>query len=316
MLSGARGRDVTLKLPSEIVAEQFLPTVRAMLARALVEREFTQQAVADRLGVTQAQVSRYVSGDSLVEERFAADERTRATVELIADGFASGRMDDYEALAELLGLVREFEDRGPICAAHEEAMPSLAGLGCDLCVRGADDRLETERDVLSNVRRAVRTLRSEPAMIPLIPKVGTNVGMSLPDPAGPTDVAAVPGRVHTIRGRLHVPSNPEFGGSENVATAVLASTAVEDGVRGALNIATADAFLAAAREAGFDPLEFDASYENRQERLEARFQERDGVPRICYHRGALGVVPVTYIFGESAAAAAELATGLAEAAAA
>lgn len=119
-----------LRLPSGVVAERFLPTARAVLATALADRGFAQDEVADRLGVAQAQVSRYVGGDVPVTDRFADDERTRATVERIADGFASGGMDDYEALAELLGLIRAFEDRGPICAAHEEAMPALEGMGC------------------------------------------------------------------------------------------------------------------------------------------------------------------------------------------
>lgn len=306
---------MTLRLPSEIVVEQFLPTARAMLATALVKREFTQQEVASRLGVTQAQVSRYVGDDVPVKERFAKDDRMRATVERIADGFAAGKMDDYEALTELLALVREFEDRGPICTAHEEAMPALEGLGCDLCVRGTDAQLESERTVLSNVRRAVRAIKAEPAFVPLVPNVGTNLGMTLLNPVNVTDVAAVPGRIHVMRGRVHVPSNPEFGASENVATTLLAATAVESEVRGALNLATNRPFLDEARAAGFEPLEFDPSYENRRERLETRFRERDAVPRICYHQGDFGVEPITYILGESAVATAELATDLARAAA-
>ncbi|WP_049947444.1 thiamine-phosphate synthase family protein [Candidatus Halobonum tyrrellensis] len=303
-----------LRLPSEIVVEQFLPTVRAMLASALVERGFTQREVADRLGVTQAQVSRYVGGETPLAERFAEDDRTRETVERVADGFASGGMDDYEALAELFELVREFEDRGPICAAHEEAMPALAGLGCDLCVRGPDAELEAERAVLANVRRAVRAVERDPAFVPLVPNVGTNLGMALPDPADATDVAAVPGRVHAMRGRVHVPSNPEFGASEHVAAALLAATAVDAGVRGALNLATEDALLDAARDAGVDPLRFDPAYENRRGRLERRFRERGGVPRVCYHEGAFGTEPVAYVFGASAVDAVELAADLAAAA--
>jgi predicted transcriptional regulator len=91
-----------LRFPSEIVVERFLPTVRAMLATALDDRGLTQEEIAEHLGVSQAAVSQYVRGDVTVEERFAGDERLRDAVARIADGFAAGSMDGYEALGELL----------------------------------------------------------------------------------------------------------------------------------------------------------------------------------------------------------------------
>jgi predicted fused transcriptional regulator/phosphomethylpyrimidine kinase/predicted transcriptional regulator len=298
---------VTLRLPSEIVVDRFLPTARAMLAVALDERGFAQREIADRLGVSQAAVSGYLSGDRPVEERFADHERMEATVERIADGFAEGTMDDYEALAELLGLVRAFEDRGPICAVHEEEMPALEGLGCDLCVRGEDEVLRDERDVLGNVRRAVRRFENAPGVVEHVPNVGTNVAMALPDAADPTDVAAVPGRIHAMRGRVNVPGNPEFGASRNVATTLLAATTADRSVRGAVNLATSEALLDGARAAGVDPVVFDASYEDRDERLRALFADHGGVPRVVYHEGAFGIEPIAYVFGETAVEAVDAA---------
>lgn len=301
-----------LRLPSEIVVERFLPTARAMLAAELDDRGLTQQAIADHLGVTQAAVSGYVSGDASVEERFREDERMQATVEHVADGLAEGTMDGYDVLAELLSLVAAFEDRGPICAVHEEEMPALRGLGCDLCVRGPDADVTAERAALAAVRKAARLLADAPGMAAHVPNVGTNVATALPDAADPTDVAAVPGRVHAMRGRVNVPANPEFGASHNVAGAVLAAMAVDSGVRGALNLATSDALLDAARETGAEPVEFDPDYEDRREHLVARFRDHGGVPRVAFHRGAFGVEPVTYVFGETAVEAAEFAVEVVE----
>ena len=305
---------MSLRLPSEIVVEQFLPTARAMLAAELHEHDLTQQEIADSLGVTQAAVSKYVGGETPLNERFSEDTRMRETMAAIADGLATGEMDQYEALAELLELVREFEDRGPICEAHEEAMPALRGLGCDLCVRGPDEAVLAEREALATVREATRTLQAEPVIVEHVPNVGTNVGTALPDAVDETDVAAVPGRIHAMRGGLNVPANPEFGASQHVAETVLAARSVDPDAGGALNLATSDALLSAAREAGIDPLEFDADYEDRGERLRERFAERGAVPRVIYHRGAFGVEPITYVFGGTAAEAAALAADLAGAA--
>ncbi|WP_302082486.1 thiamine-phosphate synthase family protein [Salinibaculum rarum] len=304
---------MTLRFPSEIVVERFLPTVRVVLAAELDDRGLTQQEIADHLGVSQAAVSQYVSGDTAVEERFVEDERLQTTVETIADGFVSGSMDGYEALGELLALIREFEDRGPICAVHEEEMPALEGIGCDLCVRGSDDAVAAERAALAAVRRASRRLANARGIAAHIPNVGTNVGTAVPGATDETDVAAVPGRLQTVGSRVIVPADSEFGASQRVAETILAAMSTDPDVRGALNLATSDGLLVAAREQGYDPLQFEAGYENRGRRLRERFDERGEVPRVIYHEGTFGIPPVTYVFGETATEAAERAIELLEA---
>lgn len=301
-----------LRLPDEIVVEDVLPTIRAKLARELAERDITQQQIANHLGVTQAAVSKYVAGETVSVPLIAEDPRTEDTVMRIADGFASEEMDGYDALAELLELVRTFEDRGPICELHESAMPSLLGLGCDLCIRGEDMDLMTERDVLTSVRRAARILSTIRGIPEYIPNVGTNVGEALPDAQDETDIAAIPGRIYTIQGRVEVPANPEFGSSRHVATVVLAAMTIDPDYRGALNLGTHDDVLTAARKSGIEPVEFDAGYEDRRQRLEERFLERGAVPKLLYHRGAFGIEPITYVLGETAKAAADRAATIVE----
>ena len=299
---------MTLQLPSEIVVERFLPTLRSMLAVELNEKGLAQQEIATRLGISQAAVSKYLSGKQTGEPRFADDERMVETVEFIAEGFVNGTLDDYEALSEILDLIRAFEDRGPICAVHEAEMPALEGMGCDLCVRGQDRRLQAERDVLGDVRHAVRIFSNTPAVVDHIPNVGSNIGMALPEADSEIDIAAVPGRVHAMRGRVNVPSNPEFGASQNVATTLLAVMSVDPSIQGAVNLATSEELLAAASDQGLDAVAFDASYENRSERIRSLLDDRGSVPPILYHEGAFGIEPIAYVFGDSAVDAVETAT--------
>jgi predicted fused transcriptional regulator/phosphomethylpyrimidine kinase/predicted transcriptional regulator len=302
---------MSLRLPEEIVVERFLPTARTMLARELSDQGFTQQEIASFLGVTQAAVSNYLSAEAILEQQFTEDKRMQQTIKRIASDWAAGDLDEYGALAALLNLVETFEDRGPICAVHEEEMPALEGLGCDLCVRGDDDALDAERAVLRSVRRAARRLSGEPAVAPHVPNVGTNIAMALSQPADETDVAAIPGRLHAMRGQIRVPSKPEFGASRHVAGTLLIANERDATVRGALNLATTPALLAAARRRDVEPIEFDADYENRDAELRAVFTE--GVPRVAYHKGAFGIEPVCYVFGENAEDAASFAVTLARA---
>jgi predicted fused transcriptional regulator/phosphomethylpyrimidine kinase/predicted transcriptional regulator len=283
-----------------------------MLAVELDDRGLTQEDVAGHLGVSQAAVSQYVSGDPPLEDRFADDQRLQTTVETIADGFADGSMDGYEALGELLAVVREFEDRGPICAVHEEEMPALQGLGCDLCVRGTDETVSAERAALTAVRRASRRLANVPGIAAHVPNVGTNVGTAIPGASDETDVAAVPGRLQTVGSRVIVPADPEFGASKRVAETILAAMTADPDLRGALNLSTTDALLAAAREHDHDPLQFEAGYEDRGDRLRGRFEDRGEVPRVVYHEGTFGIPPVTYVFGETATEAVDQALALVE----
>lgn len=303
---------MALRLPEEIVAEEFVPTVRAMLAVELAERGLTQQSIADRLGITQAAVSNHLDGQVAVAEVVAEHPETVATVERIAEGFATDDLSEVDALAELVALVETLEDRGPICELHESAMPSLSGLGCDLCVRGPDESRAAERAALADVRRAARRLAATPSMAALVPKVGTNLATAVPGATDATEVAAIPGRLIRMRGRIEVPAEPEFGASEHVAGTVLAAMSVEPEVRGAVNLALEEDLLAAARDRGIEPLEFDAAYENRTERLRAQFAERGSVPAVCYHRGAFGIEPICYVLGETAGAAVDLAIDLAD----
>jgi hypothetical protein len=52
-----------MKTPCEIIVWSVVPIIRKELAKSLIENhDLIQRAVADKLGITEAAVSRYVSG--------------------------------------------------------------------------------------------------------------------------------------------------------------------------------------------------------------------------------------------------------------
>lgn len=296
-----------MRFPEEVVAERFVPTARHMLARALEQRGLSQTAIAERMGVSQSAVSKHLGGRFAVEPRFAADARLKDAVARVADGLAAGTMGPMEALAEFQRVVHAFEDRGPICAVHEEVMPELHGLGCDVCVRVRGSApVETER-VLASVREAARLLGATPAFVALVPHVGANVAMALPGAKDPLDVAALPGGLVESRGRVRAPTAPEFGVSKTLAEVLLAALDA-GGARAALNVRSDARFLDAARAAGFTVAEMPGAEERDVEALRRRLAA--GVPDVLFHKGDFGIEPIAYVFGADAAAVARRVAGL------
>lgn len=282
------------------MAERFVPTVRHMLARALEERGLSQTAIAERMGVSQSAVSKHLVGRFAVEPRFASDPRLQDAVARVAEGLAGGTMGPMEALAEFEVVVRAFEDRGPICLVHEEVMPELAGLGCDVCVRiRGSAPVETER-VLASVREAARLLAASPAFVALVPHVGANVAMALPGAKDPFDVAALPGGLVESRGRVRAPSAPEFGVSKTLAEVLLAAGEV-GAARAAVNVRPDARFLEAARRAGLAVVEMPGACERDLEALRRRLAAETPFPDVLWHKGDFGIEPIAYVFGADAA---------------
>ncbi|WP_280588396.1 thiamine-phosphate synthase family protein, partial [Halorubrum sp. Boch-26] len=246
-----------MKFIEEVVVDEFLPTVRSMLAEDLRERGFTQREVADALGISQSAVSKYAHGDVARHERIVADERVRDLVERVGEGLAAGDLSPVAALVEIEVLIRRLEEGDLLAELHEEAMPALADADVEFSVHDPDSGLRERERVLGSVRRGLRALTNASGFAALIPNVGANVAECLDDARTIDDVAAVPGRLVDVKGRAMVPGEPEFGVSEHVATVLLAAREAGSTARGAVNVRY-DPDTVAALAGSYPTVEFDA----------------------------------------------------------
>lgn len=298
-----------MRFPQEIVVDRFVPTIRALLTRALHERGLTQQQIATKLGITQSAVSKHLVGRFTPEPALAADARVHRVVDRVAGALVADAMTSVEALGEFLRLVRELENRGPICALHEAEMPELKGLGCDLCVRPESSALLAESAALADVRTAVRLLEAEPATVDLIPHVGSNVCAALPDATDATRVVAVPGNLFVLHGRVQAPASPAFGVSRHVAEVLVALRGANAKRAGAMNVRSDERLLTAARDAGLVV----ADVSPRVERDPAVARDAPADADVLTHAGDFGVEAQTYVIGRSATEVAERVVALARA---
>jgi hypothetical protein len=290
-----------MKFVEEVVVEEFLPTVRSMLAEELRERGFTQREVAEALGISQSAVSKYAHGDVSRTERVLDDERVQSLVTEIADGLASGETSRVAALIELEVLIRELEDGDLLADLHEEAMPELADTEYDFAVHDPDSEARTREQTLASVRRGLRAIQNTSGFTTLIPNVGSNLVQCLPDAETADDVAAVPGRIFDVMGRATVPADPEFGVSEHVAGILLAARDAGHDVRAGLNLSYSTEIVDALTDAGYDAVEFDA--EGGSEAVTEALSERDLTETFAvYQSGGYGIEPIVYVVGPDAPA--------------
>jgi hypothetical protein len=287
-----------LRFAEEIVNDRFIPTWRSLLSKRLTELGLSQTDIALALGISQSAVSKHLQGKLGGDAGLAAEPRMVATVERIAQGIAANGISPFHALLEGEALVRAFEDRGPLCRLHEEEMPALAGLGCDICIRVTATAIGAEQTALQDLKTALRILENAPGLVPLVPHVGTNVARALPGARDASQVAAVPGRLFVMRGALKVPAAPEFGVSRHMAEVLLSVCRTAPTFLAILNLSPEEGLLAAARTAGLRVEKVPPEFERKPRLL--TFSAR--VPDVFYHEGAFGIEPQAYFVAEDATA--------------
>jgi len=286
-----------VKFVEEIVVEEFLPTVRAMLAERLRERGLTQHEVADLLGISQSAVSKYAHGGVERNARIEADERVRELVDRLAEGLAGGTVTPVGALVEIEVLVRRLERGDLLATLHEEAIPALAEHG-PVAVHDPEGAVRTAERVRASVRRGLRGLENTGGFADLIPAVGSNLVECLPGADGIDDVVAVPGRILDVKGRATVPADPEFGASEHVASVLLAARAAGSDARAALNVRYGSAIVEALEKRGLSAVAFDPEADLGAAVADALAERPDAA--VLYHAGGFGIEPAVYVLAPDA----------------
>ena len=170
---------------------------------------------------------------------------------------------------------------------------------------------EAERyKVLMEVEEAVRAFLAEPSSPYFIPEVGTQIGMSLPMPEGPEDVAAVEGRIIRVGGRARAAGPVRFGASSHIARIIVASSEHDPGVRAAMNLAYRPELVKALEEIGLSVVLIDRAREPPEVAavegaslswaVKEAVRELGRVPDVIYDLGAVGKEPMVRLLGRSA----------------
>ena len=89
--------------PCEYIVWSVLPCIRKQLAIYLLKKGLTQKEVADRLGVSSAAVSQYLSNKRGVMEQF--NDNIHSEIEKSADELLNGK-DIIEELCRICNIIK------------------------------------------------------------------------------------------------------------------------------------------------------------------------------------------------------------------
>ena len=117
----------------ETVAQVVLPTIRALIAKELIEKyNFTQQDAASKLGLTQSAISQYLR--NLRGSKIKILERDKSItkdIEEFAGRIASGELDSSNSLVPFCNICKNIRKNKILCKIHKKAFPGLEN--CDIC---------------------------------------------------------------------------------------------------------------------------------------------------------------------------------------
>jgi XRE family transcriptional regulator, thiamine biosynthesis regulator len=200
------------------LAERVFPLVRQEAARRMAEAGLKQAEIGERLGVSQAMVSKYLKqAEARVEEQ------------------------DEWIVHQMAAEITQGEPPGPAKNGDHPTNP-----WCRTLALTTGQQHKDRRAIVTGLLSVLRRLQeTDPG--PLVPAVGMNLAGALPNAQTPSDVAAFPGRLGYVQNTLRAHAPPEFGASNHLAQVLIKAQQEAPTVRWAVNIAGTTQVLQAAR---------------------------------------------------------------------
>jgi hypothetical protein len=96
--------------PCEVIIKRFLPAIKASITRELFNNyDFTQEEIAERLGVTQAAISKYLSGQyTKTIKDLEKKPKIKQISKKIALSIAAGKSDKNKLISHICNSCVEF----------------------------------------------------------------------------------------------------------------------------------------------------------------------------------------------------------------
>ena len=188
------------------------------------------------------------------------------------------------------------------------------------------NRTEQAEKVMGNLVHAVEMLHNCPEFSALIPEVRVNLVYALPGAKLPDEVAAVDGRITTVRGLPHAAGIPRWGASDHMARLIIEVRKCDSTINAGINFKCDSSIIELVKNYCSERDVLFGWVDRTSE--PAEIMERDGasmpwkvkqlvdaygnVPRLCYEGDGWGKEPLFYAFGSDAVEVAGIAIEIAQ----
>ncbi|MEA2071496.1 MAG: thiamine-phosphate synthase family protein, partial [Asgard group archaeon] len=212
-----------MRPPCEIVTQTMLPLLRGLVAKELT-KTMTQNDAAKKMGVSQPTISSYLNSlekiTSQDEEEYLHTPSIKKLAKTISQKIIQGATTE-EIINQICSICVKLRIGGTTCRKHLSQYSDLPR-NCQGCLPIIKDSKITERrKILQELQEALDRIEKEPTFVHIIPQVRVNICYSTAKPLNTDDIAAIPGRITTVRGKPKAFFPPEFGASTHTAKILL-----------------------------------------------------------------------------------------------
>ena len=296
-----------MRPPCELVQKEYLPNLRANLAKRLHESGQSQIEIARRMNITQAAVSKYLSQGS---KKGSLQKDVAILAEKLTSMILSDTAQQDMMVKEICRTCMYLRIGSTICKMHRESVSALGDVKCQICtdLLAGEEREFTGRGVtLRDLQDALAQISNASQFARLIPQVRANLVACGTDSRTYMDVAGVPGRITLVNGRAVALTSPQFGASRHTANLLLWARSNWPPIQACLGISGTEEIVAAAEDSGFKMIRLSMPASNHEAISNAAQKFIKGLKKtlqfVAIHvPGGIGVEPILYLFGPSAMA--------------
>ncbi|MFX1370109.1 MAG: thiamine-phosphate synthase family protein [Promethearchaeota archaeon] len=296
-----------MRPPCELVQREYLPVLRASLAKKLNLAGLSQNEIANRMSITQAAVSKYLKQS--LETSALVNE-----VDSLATRMCNMMIDDSPGpdvlVKEICSACMVSRIGAGICDLHKEQVPALGKAKCRICnslLGGAHQSFSTRAFILQDMDDALSILSDIDGFDKVMPQVRANLVMCGDEAGSISDIASVPGRITLVGGKARAAAAPQFGASQHTASLLLWAKGIWPEFKSCLCISGAEDVVQATLRSGFKGRLFriretgsDATSISRAIEAELGQKSRDYSKAAFQIPSGIGIEPILYIFGTSA----------------